>query len=366
MITLQIFRDGLVDNSNKPYPFFEIQTYNKLNIVLGDSGSGKTYFMTVLRSALNGEDPWSYKCVDSTNREIRIATLTSVNDFNRTVGDDTVDLVVIDEDTTQALRKARILDSIDKINKYFILLDRGVKAKLYVNVNALYESEEVIFKGEKIIRFVRAIKLNKENITDSIHNKITHMITEDKTSGKVFWQNIMKGINVIECDSPGNGAIKRKILSILNETRGDILVALDYDRGSVEMQSIYEDKNIDKSRIHFIPLESFEEVICNSEFILDAFPQMRNKVKNYKECIDESFRSTGSYFNYLLYRYVKQKPPVDSKSITKFYSKGMKNFKECFMDDCCGFESTDCKLMTNKNKKESMLANKFIQYRIFL
>lgn len=128
------------------------------------------------------------------------------------------------------------------------------------------------------------------------------------------------------------------------------------------MNEIINRGAIDKSRIVFIPLESFEEVICNSEFILSKFPEMRDEVLNYKYYIDCSYKHTGKYFSHLLHKYVKVKSPIikDSKhNVTKFYSKGMKNFEQCFINDCCEFNRDNCKLYFDGDKKKAMLSNKF-------
>lgn len=127
--------------------------------------------------------------------------------------------------------------------------------------------------------------------------------------------------------------------------------------------------HIDMSRIHFIPLESFEEVICNSEFILSKFPKLREPAINYKKHMNSTYNSTGSYFNSLIFNFIKQKPPIDTgkkRNIEQFYSKGMEYFKECFIDDCCSFEMESCKLQFEGNKKLAMLSNKFECYRIFI
>lgn len=67
--------------------------------------------------------------------------------------------------------------------------------------------------------------------------------------------------------------------------------------------------------------------------------------------------------------YVKVKSPLKNngdENATKFYDKGMQNFKECFMDDCCAYNcSNSCKLYTDQCKKKQLLCNKFECLRVF-
>lgn len=97
---------------------------------------------------------------------------------------------------------------------------------------------------------------------------------------------------------------------------------------------------------------------------------MRDEVINYKKYINAQFKSKGHYFNKLLFKYVKVKSPIKKsgdRNITKFYSKGMENFKECFIQDCCAYgKNEDCKLYYDKDKKIAMLSNKFEFLQVFL
>ncbi len=367
MITISVYKSGVLNN-DKPYPSFEIQFFNKINIVLGNSGAGKSYFFKSLDFAIRGIDPWSYKCVDSNGNNLGVRTVNGV-DILKDVLKTSNTVIILDEDTTQEAREKKILSKLENYNNYFILLDRQLKSKLSININAVFKVKETNFNGEKIIRFVTNTPLYRVNISSNLYNKITHIITEDTASGKTFWQIVLNKLTLIDCNNLGNGGIKQTLIDALNNTSGDILVALDYDRGARTIEDIKEEVKIDKNRIHFIPLESFEEVICNSEFILNRYPQMRDYVINYKDYISCKYKSTGKYFSYLLFAFVRQKPPIDKlskRNIDHFYSKGMKNFIECFILDCCTYSKEDCKLYYIGDKKQAMLANKFELYRIFI
>ncbi len=369
MITLRVYKDDFVDIDNNLYPVIEIQFFNKINIVLGNSGTGKSYFFSRLLLALNRSDPWSCTCIDSFGNNIKVRAINSLDLFNDTINNMKDSVIVVDEDITESIQRDRIIDKLEKYNNYFILLDRDLDTKLDININASLIVKESNLNGERIIRFLPHVTMQKQDITENIYNKITHIVTEDTTSGKIFWQIVLNKLTMLDCDNPGSGGIEATLKRCLEGIDGNILVALDYDRCSHVIESIAKSKDIDKSRIHFIPLESFEEVICNSDFILQKYPNLRERVINYKDYITSEYKSTGNYFSTLLFRYVKQKSPIytnSKRNIEQFYSKGMKNFIECFILNCCSYSKEDCKLYYTGDKKQAMLANKFEQYRIFI
>lgn len=334
---------------------------------MGDSGSGKTYFFNTLLEALNGVDPWKCTCYKNfdKNNKLDIRAVSSVSELKDIIDRNNL-VIVLDEVVTEAVRKQDMIGKLRKSKNYFVLLDRQLILKLDTNVNAVFKMKEQSFNGYPTFKTEPFITIKEENIADS--KKITHMITEDTGSGKLFWQSVLSQLNLLEYEHYGNGSIVENIEKALQKMDGDLLIALDYDEGAVVMQTIYNSEKIDKNRIHFIPLESFEEVICNSDFILSKYPDVKDYVINYKKYITPLFRSTGNYFSSLLFNYVKVKPPKlkNSRNITKFYEKGAEYFKECFIDDCCVFNKDDCSLFYDKDKKTGMLANKFERYRKFI
>lgn len=49
MITLSIYKKDVVGSNGKPYPICNMKIYDKINLILGDSGSGKTYLFKSLQ-----------------------------------------------------------------------------------------------------------------------------------------------------------------------------------------------------------------------------------------------------------------------------------------------------------------------------
>lgn len=366
MITFKLYNTDM--NDYEQYPLYSINLFNRINLVIGRSGSGKTYLADRLRDIRDNVLPWKAECYvnEDKDKQVKIRLLDNIEYMNEMLSE-LDQLIFIDEDTFQLIRQSGNISKIENSQNYFVIMDRQSLIKLDINIRAIFIFKRYRLNGEIAYKTEEAIKLYTSSITDvDIHN-IKYIITEDTESGKQFWTSMLDKLEMIESAAQGSGEI-RKTLEKLDKLDGDILVALDYDRGARIIQDIIRSKKINNNRIHFIPLESFEEVLCNSEFILDKCNHIRPLVLNYKKHITCRSKSTGKYFSALLFQYVKQKPPINvtsKRNAEQFYKKGMPNFKECFIDDCCSFNNAGCKLRFSGNKRKAMLANKFKGYRVF-
>jgi hypothetical protein len=351
MLELRVYNDDVVENGME-VPVYELNSIYRVNIIGGNSGTGKTLFSNNLKLANNNIEGWRCEC----NKEIVFLDPSNLKRY-----DNDVDILFIwDEVISQKFFKEKVIKFIQKSKNYFIILDRSLEASIDNNIKALYIVKKLDKKVyNTVVRYSiePAIKMQKSSDIDI--QRLKSLVVEDSASGRTFWQNVFKGLTLIGEES-GNSLIEKNILDAM-KYEGNVLVALDYDQGLLPMLKIMQNIDIDKSRILFINMESFEEIICNSEFILSKYPEMRDKVINYEKYIDATYQSTGKYFSNLLFEYVKVKSPLKNegqRNATKFYEKGMKNFKECFIDDCCQYDEV-CKLYLDGNKIENMLNNKF-------
>lgn len=352
-LKLKYYSDGKEITTN------ELTIYNRINFIVGDSGCGKSLFLNNLYNSERGSLQWKVEC----NKDIVI--IDSINDqlFIEMLKNSSEKLFIIDEDEMEYVRRHNLLYSILMSKNYFIIITRENTIYMDTNINAVYKLVDDTPLGSKVrvSKFKSAFGIEKTTCKDFLNAR--KIISEDSESGAIFYKKVLKQLELVEFDNTGNGSIKENIERLLRMNNEDIIVALDYDFGAMAIQSILDSKEIDTNRIYLIPMESFEEIICNSEFILSKFPEMRDKVINYKKYINAQFKSTGHYFSTLLFKYVKVKSPVKEKSsrnVTKFYEKGMKNFEECFIDNCCSYEiDKHCKLYYDKDKKVALLSNKF-------
>ena len=277
-------------------------------------------------------------------------------------------ILICDEDITNALLKRRLSELVNKSKNYFIFIDRAMEAFIDTNAKALFQIKNTnkIYEGIEVNEIVQYIDLR--NIDNEINSTEFELIViEDTESGKTFFTKLLDKLSIFG-DEGGKSNVPINIEKALERTDKKVLVAIDYDSSLVEMLRIIRNNRIEISRVAFISMESFEEIICNTEFILQAFPEMRDKVINYEKYIDASYKHTGKYFSDLLFRYVKVKSPLKqdgARNATKFYSKGMENFENCFINNCCIYDLDNCKLFNSAEKKKLMLCNKFECLRSF-
>lgn len=361
MIEISIYNEDVVDNGNL-IPVYEFKSNYKVNIIGGESGTGKTRMFQCLGMALVNQDGWS---VTSNKHIVLINNIINIEEQLKSTEET---IFICDEDVTHMLLKRNLSKLVDNSKNYFVLIDRAMEAFIDTNVKALFEIKgtDRVFEGIEINKIVQSV--NIKSITGAIDSReYEYMVIEDTASGKTFWEIMLDKLKLYGTPT-GRSQVPKDLQKALEASQKKVLVAIDYDTCSAEIIKILRNDKIEKSRVSFISMESFEEVICNTEFILQTFPEMRDKVINYEKYIDASYIHTGAYFSKLLFDNVKVKSPLKhdgDRNVTKFYAKGMKNFKKCFLENCCSYGLNDCKLYTGREKKFLLLCNKFESLRQF-
>ena len=57
MITIDVYKDGVTDELGNIIPSFHLETFNKITVILGNSGTGKSHFFSSLNSGIEGIYP---------------------------------------------------------------------------------------------------------------------------------------------------------------------------------------------------------------------------------------------------------------------------------------------------------------------
>ena len=158
MINLKLFNLEVKDDNDKEYPIYNIDMIDRVNIIIGLSGSGKTYLFDNLVSAETDEfSVWSYKC----DVEIVLISELQVKDFKNIVRDNYGKLIIIDEDTVEDLRRSNKLDLIMKSKNYFLLLDRTSLVKNDVNINSVFELKSRKYKKHRVFDTIKVFNLSR-------------------------------------------------------------------------------------------------------------------------------------------------------------------------------------------------------------
>lgn len=337
---------------------FKAELKYRINLVTGESASGKSFLVQGFREAINLTGTWEYSC----NKEVVL--IQDVSALQVMLQSKRECLFIIDEDTLDTVRSNRVsvsMRDIIKSHNYFLLFDRQSSIKVECDVKAVYVLASNKENGHVTYRLDPYFKLGDTGDVDA--SKYKYLITEDSMSGKTFFKKLLHKLEVVDLNGDGSGALAKTITPEL--LKHGIVIALDYDCGAVALQSIIHKcrENGWTGTAGLIPMECFEEIVCNSDFILDAFPEMKDKVLNYEKYLSADDKHAGKYFARLLKEHVKQRPPVETHSdrnVEKFYSKGAGHIENCLTEDCCKYsKEDDCKLYVNGDKQDKMLSNKF-------
>lgn len=297
MVNFKLINKNINNGDNIIY---DIQIMHRISIVVGESSRGKSYLIRLVEDINSG---------NSGDLDIvcnkRVEAVRSISILKELIENSKETLIILDEDIVSTLRsnKSEVkLKDIVKSPNYFLLLDRQSSVKIDCNVNAVYEFErQGNVGGINAYRAVKHFKLSAQASSNIDVSRYKYFITEDTESGRVFFGSILGKLELVEFETDrkdmlkgGNGAI----LDILNDdiVNQGVIIALDYDCGAVIMQRIAYTFRNKLDKIGFIPMESFEELICNSEFILDAFPEIKDLVINYEDHMDASVKHSGKYF----------------------------------------------------------------------
>ena len=352
MITIEItkkFNDACVA---------ELKITDRMTIVAGDSSTGKTHICNMLEE--RDGSAYNVSAFDHKGRGVKIHYCASIGRFEEVINDESKDysVVVIDEYVATELNKIenmKIRGLMDKVKKYFIIFQRDDIIKYHIGVNSVMHVKYI----DKKYIFENPLRFNDEYSLGNI-TKCDLILSEDSKSGYQILKHYFQIDDKMSVrKTGGNGNIHKELLKFNKEH--NIIVGLDYDKGSWELyyiKTLIEANELDKNKIYFIKMESAEEIICNSNLILNKCPDMKDFVENIENHIDCSFQHRGEYFMTLIQKYFK------TNNGNALYTK---NNTGCFRRDCTDCTANQCKFRDNTEKKVRLLfCNKYeIQYKLY-
>lgn len=180
MIELSLYNKAVTEDGIE-IPVYRFESCYRINIIGGDSGTGKTLFYSNILKALANQDEWRYNC----NKQILI--VTDISNFKSMLKDKTECLIICDEDMTQSLFKNNMAEYIAKSKNYFLLMDRATTSKIDTNIRALFEMHKIkgkIYESIELYSIEPYIRL--EDITTKANfDDFNKIVTEDSESGKL-------------------------------------------------------------------------------------------------------------------------------------------------------------------------------------
>lgn len=330
----------------------ELKIADRLNIVLGDSATGKTHICSMLEEREGSA--FDIVAINSDGENVPVYYCATLSRFEEITLDKSKDYCVVAVDeyvATELLRDNKKSGLLSTTCKYFLVFHRDATVKFNVGVNSVLK----VVYDDHIYRFQKALNFNKEYNLDNL-KKCDVMIIEDSKSGFKIMKRYFNISNKMKVENTeGNGRITARILEAYNEGHS-IIVGLDYDMGAnmlYKMQDLAVRGELDNNNVYLINMESIEEVLCNSELILSKCPTMIEPVRDIEKYIDCSFKHRGEYFLELLKHYFVIQNGNNKRSL---YTK---TSASCFVHECNECTRTSCKFRNNTEKVTMVFSNKY-------
>lgn len=324
----------------------ELNITDRLTLVSGDSSTGKTKICSMLEDREGSA--FRVEVYDSKKNKVDLHYCTSLNRFEEVLLDSSKDMsvVVIDEYVATEINKIEnkvIRGKIAKTCKYTVIFQRDCIVKYNVGVNSVMHVQY----QNGMYKFIKPLAFN-DNIELGNITKCNVVLMEDSKSGAKILSKYLPN-NMVKT-SRGNGDMPKE-LEILY-SKENVLCGLDYDQGGTALYNInnlVKEQSLDRGSLYFINMESFEEVLCNAEFILSKIPILRDYVNNMEKHMDCTFAHRGDYFLNLLKRMLY--------SSNATYQK---NSFSCFTTNCRDCQNKQCKFREEtKDKIDVLFSNKY-------
>lgn len=278
---------------------FQIVLDRNITILTGDSGTGKTKLINMVRSfaelgkssgvTLNCEKP----CI-----------VLAGKNWDYELGQ-THDSVIFVEESTYFLNTYDFAKAIQDTDNYYVLVTREPLPQIPYSI----DSVKLISKHGKTPKIVKMYEnLSVKKIAGFPYDAV---IVEDGKSGYQFFKRATEN-HPLECIS-ANG--KSGILKLLRSSKKHrILVIADAAALGSEIRSLLYYQSSAEKQIDFFLPESFEWLILRSA-IFNHDPDVQKKLSDPVEYIDcKEFFSWERFFTALLVFASKEKPSLEYPS----------------------------------------------------
>lgn len=289
---------------------FDLKFVGKFNFIVGDSGSLKSYFISLCSKRVLGVNYVTGSFVIDGMRlksdKIRVYTngvIVEEDNYRNALLSLHNSLFIIDE-FCNIFRMKDIASLLSESDNYFVFVTRKLPGFLPINVESIYQLK-LDNKTKTIINEQVFTKFNTQNF-----GKIDYILTEDSTSGRSFFKYNFPSVEI--CDN--TGVIDGKILSRDNsqlhnflyedlQFKDNILVVYDsaaYGSFIKSLQSVLEiAKSIGKN-VRVLDWEAFEIYVLSLPMFNEHFTNEDTK------CYYNSLEQLGEIHLKNLINYSKQ------------------------------------------------------------
>ena len=280
-----------IDIGNK-YKKFHIEIEHRINVIKGNSASGKTTLIKFIEQFLRSGRSSGIKC--NTNVD-NIVVLNSGDDYeniiNKNRGSNTI--LFIDEQV-KFIKSKDFAKVLDNSGLYVVIISRDVLKYFDYSIKALYKLVTET-RGKCSYSYLSCLYTGKDfTVQPDI------MVTEDSNSGYEAMNNILK-CNVVSANGKDNVINKLDEVIIGNRV---ICLLVDGDAFGRNIESIVSwlGTNKDKRRLCIFIPNSFEWLILH---VCNVYNREINETYDFADTI--RYKSWERYYTYLLNRYLKEK-----------------------------------------------------------
>ena len=269
------------------YLKYEFELRRNLTIIRGDSATGKTTLVDMIRTHMNdGESgPVTLNCDKG----------CYVVEGNLWKGqlDNIQDSIVFIDEGNEFVKTKDFARAIQQTDNYYVIVTREGLPALPYSVEEVYGIRTSGKYGSLKQSYHSFYRIYPDSTTENI--KLEKILTEDSNSGYQFFDAVCAE-HQMQCDT-ANG--KSNVFSYLKAHRDEkILVIADGAAFGPEMDRVLQLVQTRKNLALYLP-ESFEWLILNSDLLQDK--EVRKILENPEDYIDSTeFFSWEQYFTKLL------------------------------------------------------------------
>ncbi|SEA77991.1 hypothetical protein SAMN02910384_02328 [Pseudobutyrivibrio sp. ACV-2] len=303
---------------------FEFEIERNINILRGDSGTGKT---TLVAMIIDYQSQGTASGVELVCKKNCVALTGLGNNWKIFLSAIHDSIVFIDEGESY-VRTKEFASFIKKTDNYYVIATRNNLYEIPYSVDAIFEVKSSGKYGSlkttynHFERMYSAVDISPKRLKD-----YEVIITEDSNSGFDFFSKVGKDHDIACISSDG----KSNVLKVAKDnSNSKELIIADGAAFGPEMANVYKLTSENECRL-FLP-ESFEWMLLDSDVLKDSeIRTILEKPYNYIE--SEKYFSWENYFTDILIDKTNGKPSqYNKKTLNKFYlsDKNVKSVLERF------------------------------------
>lgn len=300
-----------------------LNSSNKINIIRGNSGTGKTTLCGMLQRYNNGEPNVKLEC----SRECILAN--SDNFYNKIMENEEA-IIIMDEDDIVKLCSKRdernpLPNIIASANNYFVFITRRRYDWLPVDISAMYALNSVVTENNKNKNILtRLYEANGVDNVDSI--KIDKIVTEDSKSGNIIMERHF------DCKVETTMGKDNIVKNVLDDKSEDtILIVLDACKYGWHIDSLREVCKRSVRKYYIFRPDSIEGYILRSP-LLKCNTDVDVPIYNIEKHLEQM---------------LKDKLPLN-------YTKS--NASKCILNECgCDKKCNSCEYRTAEKKRDAVI-----------